>query len=105
MNKRLSRLGYAEAYFLKDNPWGKKGESLKGHVFHYSSLVEAEALENELAPFEIVRRKSKNKEGFLLKNLMASYVHLHWASCEESIEHFINYALECSKRRGHYESK
>mgnify|MGYP003587629113 CR=1 FL=1 len=96
MNKRLSRLGYAEASFLKDNPWGKKGDRLKGHVFHYSSLGEAETLENELAPFEILRRKSKNKEGFLLKNLMASYVHLHWASREESIEHFIQYALKCS---------
>ncbi len=98
MNKRLSRLGYGEVHFIKDNPWGKIGQSLKGHVFHYSSLENASDLEKDLAPFTLSRRKQTKNEGFLLKNLMASYVHLHWASNEESMESFIRYAQTLSSQ-------
>ncbi len=101
MNKHLSRLGYAEVQFVKNNPWGKVGQNLKGHVFHYSSfenLENAEKLEKDSAPFTLTRRKQTKNEGFLLKNLMASYVHLHWASNEESMESFIRYAQNISQQ-------
>lgn len=99
MNKRLSRLGYAEVQFLKNNPWGKVGQNLKGHVFHYSTfenLEKAKELEQDFAPFTLSRRKQTKNEGFLIKNLMASYVHLHWASHEESMESFIRYVQTLS---------
>jgi cobyrinic acid a,c-diamide synthase len=35
------QLGYRDARLLADGPLGRKGERLKGHEFHYSTLVDA----------------------------------------------------------------
>ena len=39
--RRRLTLGYREARLLSDLPIGRSGEIVRGHEFHYSSLVEA----------------------------------------------------------------
>ena len=39
--KRRLTLGYREARLLSDSPIGRSGQIVRGHEFHYSSLVEA----------------------------------------------------------------
>ncbi len=39
--RRKLHLGYRSATLLHDTPIGRRGETLRGHEFHYSSLVDA----------------------------------------------------------------
>ncbi len=91
---RLKSLGYVEVTLTSDSLWGICGESLRGHEFHYSELM-GDPLENGLwkGVYRIRHRRSKTftVEGYQQGNILASYVHLHWASQPEAIESFINH--------------
>lgn len=71
---RRKALGYREAALTANCPFLKKGK-VRGHEFHYSEIVSL--------PGKIVRAyraKDGAGEGFTIKNALASYVHLHFAS-------------------------
>ena len=91
---RLKSLGYVEVTLTADSLWGIRGESIRGHEFHYSELM-GDPLENGLwkGVYRIRHRHSKifKVEGYQQGNILASYVHLHWASQPEAIESFINH--------------
>jgi cobyrinic acid a,c-diamide synthase len=71
---RLS-LGYRTVRALADNPLLRKGETVRGHEFHWSVLSAGSDSANA---YELVG--SGRKEGFLSGNTLASYVHVHMAS-------------------------
>jgi cobyrinic acid a,c-diamide synthase len=93
MLNRLKSLGYVEVTLTNDSLWGERGAVLRGHEFHYSELI-GSPLD---APcwtqvYKIKRRRSEKafSEGFQQNNVLASYVHLHWASQPGNVEVFIN---------------
>ena len=83
MLKRRKALGYVEVEAIGDNPLATKGSRIRGHEFHYSEIDEM--------PETIKRVYRVNKpgsaetwmEGYLYKNTLASYVHLHFGSNKE----------------------
>jgi cobyrinic acid a,c-diamide synthase len=94
MLNRLKSLGYVEITLTNDSLWGECGAVLRGHEFHYSELI-GFPLD---APcwtqvYRIKRRRSEQilTEGFQQNNVLASYVHLHWASQPQNVETFINH--------------
>ena len=88
MLPRRKALGYREALFTADSLLGPAGTVARGHEFHYSELAEM--------PHEVERlyQVSKNgtvfaAEGFLYRNCLASYLHLHFGSCPEIANTFV----------------
>ena len=90
MLDKLKALGYVEATLKEDSLWGRKGDTLRGHEFHYSELQE-ESAGNWRPLYGLKARRSdrSRSEGFQLGRTAASYVHLHLASRPKALERFI----------------
>jgi cobyrinic acid a,c-diamide synthase len=92
MLDRLKSLGYVEVTLAKDSLWGEREMVLRGHEFHYSELTED--LQEKLLwepVYRVKRRRSEavGFEGFQRGKILASYVHLHWASQPKAMERFV----------------
>lgn len=119
MQKKAVALGYAEAEVITDNLLARRGEIVRGHQFHWSTLEEvspfvlpayrltaartvvragegveevggkaprgnvSEKKENEK------REEKKEQEGIVLGNLLASYLHVHFAGCPRLAQNFV----------------
>ena len=95
MGGRLA-LGYRRAKALATGPLLEAEQSVVGHEFHRSSVVETLA-----APlFETQRYWGETgetqSEGFHRTSLHASYVHLHWGNKPEIVQRFLR---QCMKFR------
>lgn len=91
MSPKLKSLGYVEVHTEKRTILGEAGIRFRGHQFRYSDLI----LENEddsLFSYHIRKRNSEKntKEGYTVLNVLASYVHAHWASNPEIPKNFID---------------
>ena len=79
MTDRLVNFGYTDVSFTSDCLIGPAGGDARGHSFHSSRLVEA-------GPIERVYRTrnsmtgSEEAEGLRVKNVLASYIHIHLLS-------------------------
>ena len=86
---RLS-LGYRTVRALEDNPVLRRGETVRGHEFHWSVLDNSSATANA---YEILDRGPR-REGFLRRDLLASYVHLHFGALPSIAPRFVKKCLE-----------
>jgi cobyrinic acid a,c-diamide synthase len=89
----LKSLGYVEVSLTDNSLWGERGAVLRGHEFHYSELIGPPLDDPRWTQvYKIKRRRSEKilTEGFQQNNVLASYVHLHWASQPRNVETFIN---------------
>lgn len=77
MKKRLRSLGYCNGEILKDTLIGPRGTSLRGHVFHWSSYEGPEDMDYAL---KLTKGDQVTMEGLSEGNVMASYLHVHFAS-------------------------
>ena len=85
MKPRLSRLGYRQPTLLQDCFLGKKKQNLHGHEFHYSELLES------CEPIETVYQlDNHSNEGFIINNVIAGYIHLHFGRSYKNVQTFIN---------------
>jgi cobyrinic acid a,c-diamide synthase len=88
MQGKLQRLGYTTAQALRPTPLTEKGQSVRGHLFHWSRL---DAPDEKAAAYRIIEPKEQ-LEGFVLgpkDNLLASYLHLHFGSDPRLAKRFI----------------
>ena len=79
MHDRLQAIGYVEVETRGDSILGPAGVRFRGHQFRYSTLTpNPDRIERVYA----VRPKwgEQFAEGYRAGNLLASYVHAHWAS-------------------------
>ncbi|MFH2122293.1 MAG: cobyrinate a,c-diamide synthase [Pseudomonadota bacterium] len=93
MQSRLSRLGYRQPRLRMDCLWGKKGDVLHGHEFHYSRIERMGPDVETLYQLEDGRT-----EGFRVGNTAGGYIHLHFGRTAKSVEAFYNYIIENQKR-------
>ncbi len=99
----LKSLGYVEATLVRDSLFGEKGAELRGHEFHYSELLGDPTKDSEWVPAYATRRRRSDElipEGFQLGRILLSYVHMHFASSPEAMEHFVGACTEASKAGG-----
>ncbi|MBI4024024.1 MAG: cobyrinate a,c-diamide synthase [Verrucomicrobia bacterium] len=96
MGKARKSLGYVEITFNGDCLWGKRGEKLRGHEFHYSVLDDDPTKEDGWqAVYAIKTRnpepgtRNPEPEGFQRNRILASYAHPHFASNPRSVQHFV----------------
>lgn len=77
MTPHLVQFGYVDVEFVSDCLLGAKGTTLRGHSFHCSRLRSPGSL-----PTVYQARYSLSRlfqaEGFSYKNILASYIHLHF---------------------------
>jgi cobyrinic acid a,c-diamide synthase len=110
MLEKLKVLGYTEVTWAADSLWGAAGDTARGHEFHYSQITPVgnglrSAAENATQDspaagwqpaYTVGRRRTVPAlEGFRRGRVLAGYVHLHWASRPQAIQHFLSY---CEKR-------
>ncbi|HVR87104.1 MAG TPA: cobyrinate a,c-diamide synthase [Planctomycetota bacterium] len=74
MTDRLQNFGYTEATALVDTPLLNAGETVRGHEFHYS------AWDGPANAYRVRKRGKDRVEGYASGNILASYVHVHFAS-------------------------
>lgn len=90
MQTRLAAMGYREAAGAAGNPLLPEGQTARGHEFHYSVYVPENAGQ---APhpcaYSVTGRKGASPEGFLYKNTVAGYTHLHFASNPLMVEQWL----------------
>jgi cobyrinic acid a,c-diamide synthase len=91
---RRIALGYAEARALTDGPLLAAGERARGHEFHWSGLAEPFAAADSAYALEDGRL-----EGYRQGNLVASYVHLHFASNARLAPNFVASCAAWGARR------
>jgi cobyrinic acid a,c-diamide synthase len=80
MQQRLT-MGYRHVTAQRDTPLLCAGEQTRGHEFHYSDWDHAGVAADDYA-YQITPREGEERrlEGFARGNLLASYVHLHFAA-------------------------
>lgn len=85
MRGRRVTLGYAQVRARRDNVVLREGQIARGHEFHWSGL--GPSLEGEQAAYEVLG--DDRLEGYQQGNLLASYVHLHFASLPGLAANFV----------------
>lgn len=78
MLEKRKALGYREVVARAGCPMLKQGGLVRGHEFHYSELAGVPS--GIKRAFGIKSAKGVEKEGFVYKKTLATYVHLHFAS-------------------------
>jgi len=94
MLPKRKALGYVEATLAYGCCLGPAGTRMRGHEFHYSEVSQADR--GQLAPFLSGKRSAGQAApcGFAQSNVIASYIHVHFASCPEVPEHFVRTCVE-----------
>ncbi|MBF0574310.1 MAG: cobyrinate a,c-diamide synthase [Desulfamplus sp.] len=93
MSKKIRSLGYRQITLKQDTIIGKKGDILRGHEFHYSSL-ESDNInicgDNHDGAAQLIRvydttsrdGQELSLNGYQVNNTLGSYLHLHFESME-----------------------
>ena len=99
MRSKFKALGYADVLLTAAAPWGAAGATCRGHEFHYSEIAADDSRADGWQPvYSVRRRRGENGcEGFCKGSVLASYVHLHWASRPEVARHFVSYISRVSR--------
>ena len=79
MTERLVNFGYTEIHLTADCLLGCEGTKVRGHSFHCSELQDPVQMDRVYRTRNFLSGREEN-EGFRRKNILASYVHLHFGS-------------------------
>jgi cobyrinic acid a,c-diamide synthase len=79
MLEKLRALGYREVGTTEPTPLGPSGLRARGHEFHYSEIARLEPCHKV---YSCTDRNGSGREaqGYLMGNVLGSYVHLHFGS-------------------------
>ena len=90
MFSRLKALGYREITLTKDTLFGRAGQSMRGHEFHYSELINSKPGIDTVFRLTDKIGMQKPPEGFLVNRTLGSYNHLHFGSQPQVAAHFVD---------------
>lgn len=93
MTEKLQMVGYVEASFIKNCAVGKINDIIHAHEFHFSVTDD---IDKKIFECKKLRTGEKYFAGYADKNIVASYLHLHFTGCEFVAKNFIN---ACKKFR------
>jgi cobyrinic acid a,c-diamide synthase len=89
MLARLKALGYREVTLTAPGLLGPAGTTVRGHEFHYSEMVGEPDGVPRLYRLTARQGGAAVAEGYCSKNVLASYVHLHFGSNPELARHLV----------------
>ncbi len=120
MRDRRKHLRYVELTLLADSVFGSRGDRFRGHEYHYSELTDDPAAADGWRNVYRVAPASKSgptavgpreasppftdleSGGFQRENILASYVHTHFASRPDAAMRF---ARRCETSGAHLENR
>ena len=88
MTERLVNFGYTEVCFTSRCLLGSAGTKARGHSFHCSKIVDAEPIERVYGTRNSLTGREE-AEGLRIKNVLASYIHLHFLSSPGMADAFV----------------
>jgi cobyrinic acid a,c-diamide synthase len=91
--------GYVELLVDHLNPYYRPGTRIRGHEFHYSRIVAADSCMPTACAVERGTGCSKKRDGLFMKNVWASYTHIHATSTREWAQGVIAQARLSQRRR------
>jgi cobyrinic acid a,c-diamide synthase len=99
-SRRPQGHGYTIIDVTGSNPYFRTGTTLKGHEFHYSSVLEWEGNESDLA-YTMVRGTGliSGRDGLCYKNVLATYTHLHAQGTPDWAPALVRNALQFQKSK------
>lgn len=91
MTDKLVKFGYVTVELARECLLGVAGTILKGHSFHFSRIVGAHEVP---ASYHVSYSLSgrQEDEGFYVRNVLASYIHLHFRTEPQIASHFVQNA-------------
>ena len=92
MGKRLTRFGYCEATALRDTLLARKGETLRGHEFHYSDFSGSLPAAFDCSKWRDGVAISRWQGGVQHQATFASYLHVHFAQRPALLNHWLTLA-------------
>ncbi|WP_251035106.1 cobyrinate a,c-diamide synthase [Paenibacillus polymyxa] len=98
MQKKRAALGYREARSVQDSFLLKKGEVLRGHEFHYSTMTYRD---EETIPYayETKGLRGLKQEGYAAGNIVAGYTHIHLGSYPSAARRWVEHCLAYRQER------
>jgi cobyrinic acid a,c-diamide synthase len=94
MSTRLRSLGYREVTLARDTVIGARGDRVRGHEFHYSSVM----ADNETCDhvFEVTSRAGQDVQvtGYQKFRTLGSYLHVHFGSNPAAARRFVALCTE-----------
>ncbi len=87
MTGRLQRFGYVDINFTRDNLLGKKGQTVRGHEFHYSDIEGMSSPATYLV--KSASRETRWNCGYLKKNVLSAYAHIDFWGYPDLARHFL----------------
>ena len=114
MHKRLQAVGYVEATALRDTVICPAGTVLRGHEFHFSSMIPdvtihhvgmsdvADGPEDFPSAFSIERKRTGAAcpGGYAKGDVLASYLHLNLMGAPDAANHFLRRCAAFRARNG-----
>jgi len=98
MKKGLRALGYYEGKLLSNSWVGNKGDTISGHMFHWSQLEDIP--ETNSYCMELSKENQPIlKDGLCFKNTWAGYLHVHLAGSEKVMHNFLNICHQYKKNK------
>jgi len=96
MEKRLQTVGYVEAKALFDNVLCAAGDALRGHEFHFSRMEAAGSPEKRQPAFRVTKNRTgvQYMAGFAGQNIVASYLHIHFAGNLKAARRFVDHCAD-----------
>ena len=91
MTKSLVHFGYADVEFADDCLLGKRGTLVRGHSFHCSRIVAQDPLRCAYRVHYSLSGR-KEEEGFTHRQVLGSYIHLHFRSNPSLVSYFLQQA-------------
>ncbi len=89
MEEKRLKLGYLETRSLRDTPLGPSDTLARGHEFHWSRW---DGLDPTTAAYALLNQEGR-PEGYARGSLLASFVHLHFASNPALAPAFVHAAV------------
>jgi cobyrinic acid a,c-diamide synthase len=101
MLKRLKTLGYREITLNRSTLIGKTGQTARGHEFHYSEIINPEAISTLETVYSVTPRSktTQTAEGYRIRNTLGSYIHLHFGSNPDIPRHLVAACRTYRKQR------
>jgi cobyrinic acid a,c-diamide synthase len=100
-SKKPQGHGYTIAEVQNENPYFKVGSELKGHEFHYSSVLQFKGSDKDLV-FSMKKGKGfkSQRDGLCYKNVLATYTHIHALGTPEWAASFVIRAQKYKTKMG-----
>jgi cobyrinic acid a,c-diamide synthase len=93
MTGKLESLNYSIAQVIRKNLLTDVGFTLRGHEFHYSKIEDVPIDSKFAYEMKVGKGISGHFDGWLQHNLLASYLHIHFAYDSHIAENFVDACL------------